>query len=80
MYNKAGLSETFKQVIHEESIRIAGASKAPDYTCRIGLNETASSDASDSSDLISQSLWSLPSLLCSSVSICGCLRETSRFV
>jgi hypothetical protein len=36
MDNKAGLSETFKQVIHEESIKVAGASKAPDYTFRIG--------------------------------------------
>ncbi len=34
--NKQGLSETFKQVIHEESIKVAGASKAPDYTFRIG--------------------------------------------
>jgi hypothetical protein len=36
MDNRAGLSETFKQVIHEETIRVAGASKAPDYTFRIG--------------------------------------------
>ena len=36
MDNKQGLSETFKQVIHEESIKVAGASKAPDYTFRIG--------------------------------------------
>ena len=32
MDNKQGLSETFKQVIHEESIKVAGATKAPDYT------------------------------------------------
>ncbi len=32
MDNKQGLSETFKQVILEETIRVAGASKAPDYT------------------------------------------------
>jgi hypothetical protein len=54
MDNKQGLSdlsacnaqaETFKQVIHEESInacpersrRVAGASKASDYTFRIGV-------------------------------------------
>jgi len=48
MDNKQGLSETFKQVIHEESIkacpersrRVAGASKAPDYTFRIGGRRT----------------------------------------
>jgi len=34
--NKAGLTEVFKPVIHEESIKIAGATKAPDYTFRIG--------------------------------------------
>jgi len=28
MDNKQGLSETFKQVIHEESIKVAGATKA----------------------------------------------------
>ena len=40
MDNKQGLSETFKQVIHEESIKVAGASKAPDYTFRIGGRRT----------------------------------------
>jgi predicted type IV restriction endonuclease len=34
--NKAGLTEVFKPVIHEESIKIAGATKAPGYTFRIG--------------------------------------------
>jgi len=34
--NKAGLTEVFKPVIHEESIKVAGATKAPDYTFRIG--------------------------------------------
>ena len=34
--NKAGLTEVYKPVIHEESIKIAGATKAPDYTFRIG--------------------------------------------
>jgi len=29
--NKAGLTEVFKPVIHEESIKIAGATKAPDF-------------------------------------------------
>jgi hypothetical protein len=34
--NKAGLTEVYKPVIHEESIKVAGATKAPDYTFRIG--------------------------------------------
>jgi|GEM_PF-1317588 len=34
--NKAGLTEVYRPVIHEESIRVAGATKAPDYTFRIG--------------------------------------------
>jgi hypothetical protein len=37
--NKAGLTEVFKPVIHEESIKVAGATKAPDYTFRIGGTE-----------------------------------------
>jgi hypothetical protein len=52
-------------VIHEESIKVAGASKAPDCTFRIGgrrVNEMVRSDASDTSDLSFPSLWSLPSL------------------
>jgi len=40
MDNRQGLPETFKQVIHEESIKVAGASKAPDYTFRIGGRRT----------------------------------------
>jgi len=35
VYNRAGLSETFKQVIHEESIKVTGATKAPDCTFRM---------------------------------------------
>ena len=34
--NKAGQTEVYKPVIHEESIKVAGATKAPDYTFRIG--------------------------------------------
>jgi len=39
--NKAGLTEVFKPVIHEESIKVAGATKAPDYTFRIGGRRTS---------------------------------------
>jgi hypothetical protein len=72
--NKRGLSETFKPVIHEESIKVAGATKAPDYTFRIGGRrvfvevttplgcEEQRRDASDTSDLSFQSLLSLLSL------------------
>ena len=61
-------------VIHEEPIKVAGATKAPDYTLRIGGRrvfaemttpsgcEGQSSDASDTSDLSLQSLLSLLSL------------------
>ena len=34
--NNAGLTEVYKPVIHEESIKVAGATKASDYTFRIG--------------------------------------------
>ena len=34
--NTAGYAEAYKDVIHEDSIRIGGAVKAPDYCFRIG--------------------------------------------
>ena len=34
--NKAGYSELYKDVVHEDAVKIGGASKAPDYTFRIG--------------------------------------------
>ncbi len=36
MDNSAGYAEPYKDVIHEDAIRIAGAVKAPDYCFRIG--------------------------------------------
>jgi type I restriction-modification system DNA methylase subunit len=35
--NKAGFAEAYKDVIHEDSIRIAGANNAPDYAFRVGI-------------------------------------------
>ena len=34
--NRAGYAEPYKDVVHEDAIRIGGASKAPDYCFRIG--------------------------------------------
>jgi len=34
--NKAGYAEQYKDVIHEDAIKIAGATKAPDYCFRVG--------------------------------------------
>lgn len=36
MYNKQGYAEAYKDVIHEDSIKMGGATKAPDYAFRIG--------------------------------------------
>ncbi len=36
MDNAAGLAEAYKDVVHEDAIRIGGAVKAPDYCFRIG--------------------------------------------
>jgi len=36
MLNKQGYAHAYKDVIHEDQIKIAGASKAPDYAFRIG--------------------------------------------
>lgn len=34
--NRQGWAEAYKEVVHEDAIRIGGASKAPDYGFRIG--------------------------------------------
>ena len=34
--NKAGYAEAYKDVVHEDSIEVEGATKAPDYAFRIG--------------------------------------------
>ncbi len=34
--NKAGYAEQYKDVIHEDAIKVAGATKAPDYCFRVG--------------------------------------------
>jgi len=36
MNNQQGYAEAYKDVIHEDSIKINGATKAPDYCFRIG--------------------------------------------
>jgi type I restriction-modification system DNA methylase subunit len=39
MSNKAGYAEAYRDVIHEDAIKIGGATKAPDYCFRIGSNK-----------------------------------------
>ena len=34
--NQAGLAEMYKDVVHEDAVKIGGATKAPDYSFRIG--------------------------------------------
>jgi len=36
VFNKQGYAENYKDVIHEDSISVDGATKAPDYAFRIG--------------------------------------------
>ena len=36
MTNKKGYAEAYKEVIHEDAIKVGGATKAPDYAFRIG--------------------------------------------
>ncbi|MBI5351350.1 MAG: Eco57I restriction-modification methylase domain-containing protein [Chloroflexi bacterium] len=36
VFNKGGYAETYKDVIHEDSLEIEGENKAPDYAFRIG--------------------------------------------
>lgn len=39
MYNEKGYAEAYKEVIHEDTIKVGGATKAPDYCFRIGGNK-----------------------------------------
>ena len=34
--NKQGYAEAYKDVIHEDAIKVGGATKAPDYSFRVG--------------------------------------------
>jgi len=36
VHNKSGYAEAYKDVIHEDAIKVGGATKAPDYCFRIG--------------------------------------------
>ena len=36
--NRAGWAEAYKEVIHEDAIKIGGFTKAPDYCFRVGGN------------------------------------------
>ena len=36
LFNRQGYAEAYKEVIHEDSLEIEGAAKAPDYSFRIG--------------------------------------------
>ncbi|MFH0921093.1 MAG: hypothetical protein V1913_12110 [Fibrobacterota bacterium] len=36
IYNKQGTAEAYKDVIHEDAIKVGSATKAPDYCFRIG--------------------------------------------
>ena len=40
VHNRMGAAEAYKDVIHEESIKVGDLSKAPDYTFRIGGTRT----------------------------------------
>jgi len=34
--NKQGYAEAYKEVVHEDAVKVGGATKAPDYSFRIG--------------------------------------------
>ncbi len=36
VYNRQGYAEAYKDVVHEDSLKIGGSTKAPDYSFRIG--------------------------------------------
>ncbi|MGA7949335.1 MAG: type I restriction enzyme HsdR N-terminal domain-containing protein [Thiobacillaceae bacterium] len=36
MDNRAGYAESFREVVHEDAVKVGGTTKAPDYSFRIG--------------------------------------------
>ena len=36
VHNQKGYAEAYKEVVHEDAVRVAGVTKAPDYSFRIG--------------------------------------------
>jgi len=36
MHNRKGYAEAYKEVVHEDAVRVGGVTKAPDYSFRIG--------------------------------------------
>ena len=36
VHNKKGYAEAYKDVVHEDQVKVSGATKAPDYGFRIG--------------------------------------------
>jgi len=36
MDNRAGYAETFREVVHEDAVKVGGTTKAPDYSFRLG--------------------------------------------
>lgn len=36
MDNRQGFAETYREVVHEDRVKVGGATKAPDYSFRIG--------------------------------------------
>ncbi len=45
MENKAGNAEAYKDVVNEAALKIGGATKAPDYSFRIGGTPNRNPDA-----------------------------------
>lgn len=39
IYNEAGYAETCREVIHEDRVEVNGATKAPDYSFRLGCGK-----------------------------------------
>ncbi len=54
--NEQGTAEAYKDVIHEDSIRVGGATKAPDYCFRIGGNRKFFLEAKKPIDILTEKL------------------------
>ena len=73
VFNKQGYAEAYKDVIHEDAIKIGGATKAPDYAFRIGGTRKFFVEAKKPAARSKRRMWNSACSTCTRADIiCAC--------
>ena len=73
VFNKQGYAEAYKDVIHEDAIKIGGATKAPDYAFRIGGTRKFFVEAKKPAVRSKRRMWNSACCTCTRAAInCAC--------